>query len=509
MATTAKTLETPATGSNQNVWGSAVLNPNFVKIDSAFGGTQDVALTNSNVTLSSSEALNVFISCTGTLSADVQLIFPARGSFYIVRNGCTGAHTLTAITAASGDSVVIPQGASALVYTDGTDMFLADGLAANGQMIYAVDTGAADAYVVDPPLAIPLTAGATVYWTPLNANTGACAIEVSGNPSTAIKTVASADPVAGAIVPSAVYASTYNGTAWITSGLGAANFGLYSADAGSGVGPTHELYRNSATPAAADSTGSISWAFKDSGGTKTTGATITGVIQDPTDTSEDYSMVISAMTAGTLAREMEIGDGIEVGSPTGNNKGAGTLNAVTLYENGARATRPLLATVTAAGDPAVNFTDTDSTLYAGYEIDIENWVQATDNQPLQFEVSIDGGATYITTSTYDFARGVAQSPSTSAGAGTIGNATILLATALGNTEAQSLSGSYKVLIGGAVAAGAKIFGMATYTATGGASVITQFSGGHNTTASQVDAFRLRPGSGNITSAVVRFYGIPK
>lgn len=170
--------------------------------------------------------------------------------------------------------------------------------------------------------------------------------------------------------------------------------------------------------------------------------------------------------------------------------------------------RPLLDTVVASASATLPFTAMDAAKYAGYEVLLENLVMATDNVSLLFEVSVDGGANWLATGTYNYARGVVQSPSTIVGSGAVGDVAGVIATSLGNTAARSLSGDYKVIAGGAVAAGTKIVGSGTYTDTSG-SVITQFTGAHNTTTSQVNAFRVRPSSGNVTSGTMRVWGIPK
>jgi len=76
---------------------------------------------------------------------------------------------------------------------------------------------------------------------------------------------------------------------------------ISSTDASATVGPTLDIYRNSASPAAADAIGEITLSGKDSGGTKTTYAAIRGAISDPTDASEDGQLLFRLMVAGSLA----------------------------------------------------------------------------------------------------------------------------------------------------------------------------------------------------------------
>jgi hypothetical protein len=82
--------------------------------------------------------------------------------------------------------------------------------------------------------------------------------------------------------------------------LSGTSYLIESTDAGASTGPFLELYRNSASPAAADLIGAITFSGEDSGGNTTNYATILGRIDDPTDTTEDGSLVIRGNIAGTM-----------------------------------------------------------------------------------------------------------------------------------------------------------------------------------------------------------------
>lgn len=82
----------------------------------------------------------------------------------------------------------------------------------------------------------------------------------------------------------------------ITTGL--TTLLVSSTDAGASSGPILDLYRNSASPLAADTIGEIDFNGKDSGGTKTRYGYIQCAINDPTDTTEDSTITIATVTAG-------------------------------------------------------------------------------------------------------------------------------------------------------------------------------------------------------------------
>lgn len=76
-------------------------------------------------TLTGSELNRIAYGLTGVLTGDRQVVVPATVQQYWVTNNTTGAHTLTVKTAA-GTGVTVNQGQSAIMYSDGTNVVLAD-----------------------------------------------------------------------------------------------------------------------------------------------------------------------------------------------------------------------------------------------------------------------------------------------------------------------------------------------------------------------------------------------
>ena len=129
MTTTAnKQLNKPAYNSTVPTW-DIPLNENADILDAALGSTASVALTSSNVTLTSTQAQNMRILLTGAISANLTITFPAEGGQWIVTNSTTGTYTITAASAGGGTQVTIQQGYSVSVFSEGTGMYYAnDGL---------------------------------------------------------------------------------------------------------------------------------------------------------------------------------------------------------------------------------------------------------------------------------------------------------------------------------------------------------------------------------------------
>ncbi len=92
-----------------------------------FGGVGEtaVSLAGSSVTLSALQAALPYIALSGTLTANVNVVFPVNtGQQWVVSNACSGAYTVTVKTA-SGTGVTVPAtgaGAPTSVYCDGTNI---------------------------------------------------------------------------------------------------------------------------------------------------------------------------------------------------------------------------------------------------------------------------------------------------------------------------------------------------------------------------------------------------
>ena len=105
-------------------------------------------------------------------------------------------------------------------------------------------------------------------------------------------------------------------------------------DASATAGPTLAIRRLSASPAVSDLVGVVAFSALDDSANLFTIGQIQAQIQDPTNGSEDGSLNFTASIAGTLANVMFVGNGVLINGATGGFQGNGTLNAVTLYENG-------------------------------------------------------------------------------------------------------------------------------------------------------------------------------
>lgn len=214
-----KGYELMATGEDSGTWGIKT-NANLTLIDNSFGGRFNKDCSgNSNITVTAPQAENVTHVLTGTLTGNIQYIFPATGAFYWVTNNTTGAFSIT--LAMTGGTVTrgINQGETVGVFVNpdgnvGVKFLTSSATSRVGPFLINGTGGTANAQTAT--LAGPaseLTTGATAQgilyeFIPSLANTAA-------NPTLAINgqsplTVASA-AVPGALAANQIYLAQANG----------------------------------------------------------------------------------------------------------------------------------------------------------------------------------------------------------------------------------------------------------------------------------------------------------
>jgi hypothetical protein len=172
-------------------------------------------------------------------------------------------------------------------------------------------------------------------------------------------------------------------------------------DAGATEGPYDTIHRNSASPAAADLIGLTRYTGKDSAANFQVYASIGGRIDTATSTSEDGSLLVYTVQAGTVQREAEIGKGMVIGvSPTGGQKGTGTLNVKTgYYLNGTLVANPVVAIEQDTSTGATSYTLLNNTLPSTatkIRITFNGVSTNTASQPGLIQLGTGAGPTFVT-----------------------------------------------------------------------------------------------------------------
>jgi len=229
--------------------------------------------------------------------------------------------------------------------------------------------GTADAITLAPAPAIAAYAtGQRFAWIASGTNTGAVTVAVSGLTAKAITKLGSTALAAGDIVSGALCIAQYDGTRFQllniqsvamtnTANIFTETQTITSTDSGAAGAPIFTLYRNSATPAANDIIGYLSFLGEDSSGSTEAYANIATQIVDPTATSEDSRVVVQTVVSGVFSNRAFIGAGFYTSNATGGDQGANTINASEIYDDGVQIRPITIATEQAStSGTSIDFT---------------------------------------------------------------------------------------------------------------------------------------------------------
>ena len=131
-------LALPATGELNGTWGTTVNDNITSMVEQAIAGLATIStwtaashtLTTANGT--TSEARCAILQCSGAPGAAATVICPTASKVYIIKNSVTGGYAVTLKTSA-GTGISVPNGGTALLYCDGTNVVSGGGL--NGDVV--------------------------------------------------------------------------------------------------------------------------------------------------------------------------------------------------------------------------------------------------------------------------------------------------------------------------------------------------------------------------------------
>lgn len=301
----------------------------------------------------------------------------------------------------------------------------------------------------------------------------------------------------------------------------AASFGATtvwtSTDAGATAGPVLTLYRNSATPAASDILGKLLFQGKDSAANVEDYAEVYAVLDDPTSTSEDASLLIRNKVAGTMTTQATVSatgwNGMSIvqptltlkqsSSPTPTAEGAiewDTDDDALVVGTGsaAKVFRPNqwehIRSYTPSGAAAIAETD----LSAFRMLRLTGFLlPATDGTALQLRSSTNNGSSYDAgASDYDYQIGSAIVSTAAAAGGTTSAFSLSVANA-GNVAASEGCWFDVVLLEFNQAAYARLVGTVSSVSTAG-QVAAYFVSQRRAQGTARNALQITAASGNIS-----------
>jgi hypothetical protein len=289
-------LKEIATGDEAGTWGNST-NTNLQLIADAFGFGTEAITTNADThttTIADGSAdpgRSIFLKYTGTLdSACTITIGPNTVSkLWFIENATSGSQNII-IKQGSGATVTIPAGDTKAIYSDGAG--------SGGAMVDAF----ASLNVVDLKVEDDLTVTDDLI---VNGDIDLeGSIDVNGTANLDVVDIDGAVDMASTLQVDGAITSSAGAT--ITVADNSDVLTLVSTDADANPGPILALYRNSASPADADSTGRINFQAENSAGETITYSQIFSSVLDVTDGTEDGRYKIGTMVAGSFDSRMDM-----------------------------------------------------------------------------------------------------------------------------------------------------------------------------------------------------------
>lgn len=122
-------IELIGTGEQSGIWGDTTNTNLGTLIDEAIAGVAAITMSDADYTLTvadgaTDQSRKAVLVMAGTLSAARNVICPTSQKVYVIKNATTGGFAIT-IKTSGGTGVSVPNGTTALVYCDGTNVELA------------------------------------------------------------------------------------------------------------------------------------------------------------------------------------------------------------------------------------------------------------------------------------------------------------------------------------------------------------------------------------------------
>lgn len=157
-------LELQGTGDNAGTWGSVLNLAALTVIDTVLGGVQSFALSNVNVTVTTTQSQNNAFILSGTLTGNVIITWPAIGRTIFVANNTTGNFTVTLARSGGGTTAVIAQGKNGFYVLASTGVIApATAEVPTGTVIWFADDSVPTGYLEANGAAVSRTTYATLF----------------------------------------------------------------------------------------------------------------------------------------------------------------------------------------------------------------------------------------------------------------------------------------------------------------------------------------------------------
>tara|TARA_R110002012_G_scaffold64375_2_gene169319 strand:+ start:3193 stop:5448 length:2256 start_codon:yes stop_codon:yes gene_type:complete len=263
-------IEKPAAGEQEGAWGGT-LNTNFDIIDRVLSGVGSISLSGTTHTLTTTDGtltdgMYKVLLFTGALGANNTVTISPNDQdklYFVVNNttdsGSDGPYSVI-VKQGTGATVTVANGAFNMIYADGA------GSGAAVTSLFANDVVFGDDLILDSDAAV---------------------VKFGANSEVTLTHV-------------------HNSGLTLSAGANATALNITSTEAGSGVGPTINLTRDSASPAASDQLGYLNFVGEDAGSNQTNYAQVFAVITDPAEGSEDGKLSFYNITNGSAVLSLDL-----------------------------------------------------------------------------------------------------------------------------------------------------------------------------------------------------------
>ena len=132
-------------GDQSGIWGQTTNTNLGTLLEQAIAGVTTIVMADANYTLTnfngvSDEARNAVLVVTGANSVQRDLIPPVVKKVYIIANNTSGGQAIRVI-GATGTGVIVPNGATQVIYCNGTNFVAASGAFVNGAVLNVAGGG--------------------------------------------------------------------------------------------------------------------------------------------------------------------------------------------------------------------------------------------------------------------------------------------------------------------------------------------------------------------------------
>lgn len=176
--------------------------------------------------------------------------------------------------------------------------------------------------------------------------------------------------------------------------------------------------------------------------------------------------------------------------------------------NGKKIGMILLETQTASASASLNFTSFISSSYDVYRFELVNVIPATDGARLYIRVTTNGGSSWVSTSSYAHTEVAANRFGSNVGGSDSDTQIYLTRDGVDNASTRGLSGWVELYAPSSTAVYKAFLSQTVAPETAGTIQLNSGYGSYDATTA-INGVQFVESSGNITSGIIRVFGIAK